>query len=459
MGVISTIKTLNNSDIQTAFKVSDTTTTEMQTRLDMCRQAYYRAIKSVDKNAALNLPFTIVNKLTKTMFSECTITANDDFYKDFIKQVNKKKTEIMSKLLYGGSVILKPYVTPSDKLGFVVVARENYIPVGRDFDGNLIEVILSEVTEKGACYYTLLEKRKITNNGCLIEYKLFESEIKGVLGKQINLSYLYSDMPESFMLDTDSLGLIEIKTPLLNDIDTSRDGIPVFEPALEIIDLCNENEAQLKDEFKLGQSRIIVSDDMFRKNSLGEPVVTDKVFVSLDLDPAEQSGSGITIFNPELREQSYIARKNEYLRAIESVIGLQRGLLSDVNQQEKTAKEIGSSEASYNLTIVDFQNCFKTGIEELAGVWADFGKIYKIKGAKDYEDELISFDFGDGVLYNRDKVFSELLGLCAAGLIKGEVVVAWYYDIDLSTPEGEEAVKKYMPELDEMLKDAVDDED
>lgn len=59
----------------------------------------------------------------------------------------------------------------------------------------------------------------------------------------------------------------------------------------------------------------------------GRRKFSDNVFVGLDDDI---ENVGVTIFSPALREQSFLARKQEYLRNVENVIGLKRGLLSEV---------------------------------------------------------------------------------------------------------------------------------
>lgn len=87
----------------------------------------------------------------------------------------------------------------------------------------------------------------------------------------------------------------------------------------------NRNEAQLNREFENGRSRIVASADLLRTGSDGKKRLTDDLFVGLDDDP---DAVGMTIFSPALREQSFLARKTEYLRNVESLIGLKRGLLS-----------------------------------------------------------------------------------------------------------------------------------
>ena len=101
---------------------------------------------------------------------------------------------------------------------------------------------------------------------------------------------------------------------MVNCVDGSPDGVAVFAPAAELIANIDQNEAQLNGEFLRGESRVIVSADM-----LGKEGLEDHLFVGLDEDPERV---GLTVFAPQLREQSFLARKQEYLRNVESIVGL-----------------------------------------------------------------------------------------------------------------------------------------
>ena len=69
----------------------------------------------------------------------------------------------------------------------------------------------------------------------------------------------------------------------------------------------------------------------------------------------DQQRAGLTVFSPQLRQEAYEARTQEYLRTIENLIGLKRGLLSDAQEVEKTAFEIASTAGDYNLSLQDLQ--------------------------------------------------------------------------------------------------------
>lgn len=135
----------------------------------------------------------------------------------------------------------------------------------------------------------------------------------------------------------------------------------LYAPAVQLIHNINRNEAQINGEFERGKSRLIVSGDMMEVGPDGRKRLTDDMFTALDDDP---DSVGVTIFSPTLREQSFLARKTEYLRNVESQIGLKRGILSEVEAVERTAKEITSSEGDYNLTIIDFQQAWEEAMRE-----------------------------------------------------------------------------------------------
>lgn len=452
MSMITALRNVNKTSLASAFGVQNCTTAAMQERLTKCYDRYFRKTPKQNADECLNLPYLIVNKLTQAMFADAKINGKSDLSEKYAEIIQDKATEIMNNVLVGGATILKPY-WENNTIKILCIPRENYIPCARDYDGNLSEVILTDTTTIGNKYYTLAEKRKQTNNGCNIQYKLFCSEILGNIGKEISLSVLYPNLKREMTLSIQGLGLKEIKSPFTNDVDFSGDGVPVFEPALELIDAINENEAELRSEFKLGQSRIIVADDMFRRTAAGNLELTDKIFTAVEGDTEDV---GITIFSPQFREQSYLARKNAYLRGIEDIIGLQRGLLSDVQTQEKTATEIGQSAATYNLTLIGLQSSFERDIKQFFDVYIDFCILYHCLKAKNADDFLV-FDWGDGILYDRTKNFNELLNLVAAGIIKPEILIGWYFGIDISHPVGMQQAKDYMPSMQQLLNNVSDE--
>lgn len=437
------------ADIQSAFRAKDITSNAMRKTIGDWYDLYYLKERTEKEDPCQQIPFTIVRKLTKTTFSEYAATAKDDFTKGVLKALNKKKKRAMQKALIGGECLLKPVPTASG-FRFGLVDRRNILVFGRDGDGQMTDIGTSEVTAKGQYYYTLLERRTVDANGYLtIRNSLYRSATSGTLGQQVGLQSLpeYAELPDeyTFTVPIGSIGLAALRSPVENCVDGSHDAVSVYAPAAGVIHNINENEAQMNGEFDRGESRIIVSSDMLKRDKSGRRTFADHVFTGLDDD---SETIGINIFSPELREQSFLNRKQEYLRNVESIIGLKRGLLSEVEAADRTAKEITSSEGDYNLTIIDFQSMWEEAVREAARLCGIFGQLYHVPGAHEVDPESVAIDWGNGVLYDDEAAWADKKDQVARGLLKPEIAVGWRYGMPYETEAQRNKIReKYMPDV------------
>ena len=241
--------------------------------------------------------------------------------------------------------------------------------------------------------------------------------------------------------------MVQLSTPMVNCVDGSDDPVSVYAAAVGLIRNINRNEAQLSGEFERGESRIIASADVLQKtvdDETGRHTYTlkDKIFVGLDDD---LENTGITIFSPALREKSYLARKQEYLRNVESVIGLKRGLISEVEAVERTATEITSSAGDYNLTIIDFQRMWEKAVWAAVQLCSVLGGLYQM-GTGEMSPESVSIDWGNGILYDEEKTWADYRQMVADGLLKPEIALGWRFNMPAVTHADRAAIRsRYMP--------------
>lgn len=395
------------------------------------------------------ISFTIVRKLTKTTFSEYTATSKDAFAAQVLDALHAISGEAAQAAMIGGVSYLKP-MPEKDGFTFGVVKRNNMLIFGRDAHGNPTDIGCTEVLAHGRHYYTLLERRTVDTGGYLtVKYALYRSYNENDLGSPVPLDTLpqYANLPElyTFQQPIGSIGLIPVVVPIENCVDGSADAVSVYASAVGLIHNINRNEAQLNGEFERGKSRIIASADMFKKDKLGRPQITDDVFVGLDDD---LETTGITIFSPALREASFLARKQDYLRSVENIIGLKRGLLSEVEAVERTAKEITSSEGDYSLTIGDFQQMWEDAVREAMRVCGILGQLYKVPGAHEVADDQVVISWGNGVLFDEEKTRQRMLSEVQAGLLQPERYLGFTYNLPCDTPAQRARIRKdYMPEV------------
>ena len=430
------------------YHVKDITTEAMQDAIEDWYDLYF-GVEVEDEDACQRIPYAVVTKLTQTAFSEYEASSDVEFAEDVITGVNKVKKKAMQNMLIGGISWLKPLFFDDD-ITYNVIPRNNVIILGRNDHNEVTDIGLMEETETdGGKYYTFFERRRVNEDGKLeIDSRLYKSDKKEQLGSRVPLTTLqkYEDIDDINVINVDNIGLIPLICPVENCVDGSDDAVSVYASAVGLIHNINENEYQLKGEFRRGESRIFVSNDLIKKQ--GDRVLNDNVFIGLDDDP---EAVPITTFSPTLREQSFLARKKEYLRNVETVIGFKRGILSDVETQEKTATEITSSAGDYNLTIIEFQQAFEDMLKQAVQITGELMRAYKMTAPEVDKDKII-VTWGNGVLYDRATTWAEYMTMVQSGLLKPEIAVGYYFNLPHDTEAEQAKIRQdYMPALVSML--------
>ena len=452
MSIINAIFNNSIDSYRDAFKANDITSDWMKQAISDWFDLYFVKTPTEKEDPCQQIPHTIVRKLTKTAFAEYEADGESEFVKAALQALDAKKQDAMQMALIGGESFLKPIPTKNG-FRFAVVNRANVLVFGRDAEGNMTDIGTAEKSAYDKHYYTLLERRTVDENGYLtIRYSLYRSYTQGALGENVSLQTLpqYAELPDvyTFPMPVGSIGMESLRTPIANCVDGGPDAVSVYAAATGLIHNINRNEAQINGEFERGESRIVVSADMLKTQEDGTKKLDDNVFVGLDDD---QETVGVTIFSPALREQSFLARKQEYLRNVENVIGLKRGLLSEVEAADRTATEITSSEGEYNLTIIDFQQMWETTARKAVRLCGILGQMYKVPGAHEVDPDSVTINWGNGILYDEAATWEDMKDQVSRELLKPEIAVGWKYGMPYETPEDLRKIReKYMPEVEKL---------
>ena len=426
-------------ELEAAFGASDKTSQAMRKAIDSWFSAYYGAADD-SCDPCQRIPYTLVSKLAKTVFAEYSAASADPVLDTWLRRLDGVRQQALQLALVGGECFIKPCPGTDGAFSFRLIPRNNALVFARDETGRPVDMGCVERRTEGRYFYTLLERRTVGDDGLLtIRYKLLRSLNEQNPGTPVALSALpeYASLQEEsrFATPLGGLGLVSLRMPTLNCVDGSADAVAVFAPAMDIIANLDRNEAQLCGEFERGQSRLVVSADMLRDGAL-----RDDLFVGLDEDPDRV---GITLFSPQLREQAYLSRKQEYLRNIESLIGLKRGMLCDANMDQRTATEISASAAEFNLTVMELQNMWTAALRETMALCQALALVYGLPAAGDVA---VAPDWGNGVLYDEEVTWQGYLQMVSAGLLKPEIALGWRFGMPTRTDEELAAVRrKYMP--------------
>ena len=421
-------------DYEARFGASDKTTKAMKSAVADWFDLYYAGQEKNHADPCQRIAYTVVSKLVRAVFGEYGVSAPEDITKAVIAPLNQVRELAMALALVGGECYIKPWVG-AKSFEFTVIPRDGVLIFSRDPAGEPTDVGTIERSTLGNAWYTLLERRRVDEKGYLtIENRLYRSFNENALGTAVSLGEhpLYEELADSYTYEVPvgSVGLIRLATPMLNCVDGSKDGVSVYAAAAGLIHAMDQNEYQLSGECQRGQSRVFVSSDLLDGGSL-----QDNLFLGLDEEPERL---GITLFSPQLREQSFLNRKQEYLRNVESLIGIKRGLLCDANEDQRTATEISASQTDHALTVMDFQNMWQAGLEKITALCVILGSIYGIP----LTEGEITVDWGNGVLFDEEKRWQDYKEMVSMGLCAPEVALGWRFGLPCNTPEERKAIRQ-----------------
>ena len=235
-----------------AFGAADKTSSAMRKAIERWFQMYYESTATEHTDPCQRIPYTVVNKLVKSVFGEYRAEADTPLGQRVLKSLDEKKRIAMQLALVGGSCYIKPCPTGTG-FSFTLVPRNRALIFSADGAGRPTDMGLVEKSVWGNAYYTLLERRSVDAEGYLtIQNKLYRSGDSRNLGAEVPLKNVpaYSNLAESYRFEkpVGSVGLVTMKLPMLNCVDGSNDGVAVYAPAEGLIRNIDRNEAQMNGE-------------------------------------------------------------------------------------------------------------------------------------------------------------------------------------------------------------------
>lgn len=436
------------SYLEQAFGKADVTSPRMQAAVREWLTLYFGEPRR-EEDPSDRLAVLIVSKLCRTVFSEYESRVAGPQAAELapcLDRLNAVRARALQYALVGGECLLKP-VPAGRGFDLVPIRRDCYVPLGRDSRGGLTAVGTMELMRQGRGGYALLERRTAGEEGLTIETRLFE--LTGdALGRELPLAALprtASLSPSLLLPGVKGVGLATLRTPLLNCVDGGPDPVAVYAPAVGLIHAVARLEHQLGRELENGASRVFASEDLLRQDPAGRRALEDDLFVGLPDDPANV---GVTVYSPALRVEQYLARKQDLLRSCESLIGLKRGILSEVEDTERTATEVSSSSGDFSLTVRDFQLMWDAAAREAMALCDALGRVYGLWRGESFDPAAdLVVDWGDGVLFDRTRTWNEYTRMVSDGLLRPELALAWYFDLPHESEADLAAIRsRYLPD-------------
>jgi len=396
---------------------------------------------------SLNLAAALVAKISWLITMEMKSEVNDDrvneiYQKEVLKNI---RTQVEYGLALGG-IILKPYAS-NGQIMIDFAQATDFVVDSFSNDGTITGVTFKDYTECKGSVFLRLETHTFDEHQktYLIANKVYKSDEHGTVGTEVK-DYSFIEIwanlnPETLFANIKAPLFGYFKPATSNNVDTKSPlGISIYARAVDAIKRADIQLSSLVREFKVKEAKQYISH--LAVKSAGElPYLEDDYYIKLNMGGKNASGEEFfESYSPAINEISYLAGLNEYKKEIEDCIGLSHGTISEMEMVAKTATEIQMSRQLTYVMIKENQKNLDDALKDAVyaiGVWLNYPKLPP--------DYLVTTDFDDSIINDKEAVLKSMAEDVAAGLLKPEIYLAKKYGVD------EKKALEMMPESESLL--------
>lgn len=414
----------------------------------------------LDKVVSLGIPSFIASEkarmATLEMKSTITLLQNNSEDSNFLNEQYQQKviSKIRTQLEYGiakGGLVIKPYLAYDKNTKQAIkefevefIQADGFFPIAFDSSGKMTEGAFIQRKVDKEYAYSRLEHHKLVNNTVIITNSAFRNNINQTgtinnisdLGKKIPLT----DVPEWANIqpiqeieNVDRLLFAYFKMPEANTIDTySPLGVSGYSRAVNLIEEADKQYSRLLWEFEGGELAIDADRNVLKEREFEDfegirHYKTElakrqaRLYRTTEIDATQEL---YQVFNPNLRDVSFINGLNTLLMRIEDVCSLSRGTLSEVTSEARTATELKiMKQRSYSAN-ADIQKSLEKTLRDVFYIMNVYCTLYEIIPNSEYD---ISFEWDDSLIVDVDTELQKRIELMQNGLESKLKLRMWYF--------------------------------
>lgn len=346
----------------------------------------------------------------------------------------RNKTTVSQALGIGGKVLVpyvqdgRPYVDIIDQSRMVITAMR-----GDEITG---ATLMADMGSKdGKVYYRFsdyrlegnvhtIRNRATTDNGGEVEL--------GILPEWENIP------PEIVINGPEHILFGYLKCPKDSREDKQIMGVPITFGADDVIRDLHTCLADIRREFSLKKSFVGADDRLFDKDERLPEGGLFKRFRPSGL----KGGDFWEVFDPAIRESSYLARFQQLCALLESTVGVSPGILTEPRTASATATEIKSANAATFSMIDSIRENIEAAFNQTAYALDVLAEVYGATPAGAMGDWQIVWDWDTSMMESSTETFNQFSELESRGLILPERLVAWTTGMSLEEAKEEVAAAK-----------------
>lgn len=403
----------------------------------------------------INFTAIFANALAKKAVSDSTMTVKDSAGKDSrrsewltdgLQKVWSKNKSVVSQALGKGGKVFVPYV--QDGRPYVDVIDQSRMAItamkGDEIIGATLMADISSVD--GKVYYRFadyelngnvhtIRNRATTDQGSAVELEIVP-EWAGIL-------------PEIVLNGVEHILFGYLKCPTDSREDKQIMGVPITFGAEETMRDLHTCLADMRREYNLKKSFVGADDRLFGKDDKMPDNGLFKKFKPTGL----KEGSFWEVFDPAIRDSSYLARFQQLCGLLESSVGVSPGVLTEPRTANATATEIRSANAATFAMVDAIRENIETAFRQTAYALDVLAEFYSATPAGAMGDWQIIWDWDMSMMEASTETFTQLSELESRGLILPERLVSWTtgMSIEEAKAEVEAAQALQTPTVDSLL--------
>lgn len=372
-------------------------------------------------------------------------TRRSEWLADGLEKVWGRNKMLVSQALGKGGKVLVPYV--QDGRPYVdIIDQSRMVITAMRGDEIVGATLMADIGSKdGRVYYRFADYR-LEGNVHTIRNRATTDN-----GGEVELSILpewENIQPEIIINGAEHILFGYLKCPQDSREDKQIMGVPITYGADDVIRDLHTCLADIRREFSLKKSFVGADDRLFDKDQRLPDNGLFKKFRGTGL----KNGDFWEIFDPAIRESSYLARFQQLCSLLESTVGVSPGILTEPRTASATATEIKAANAATFSMVDAIRENIEAAFNQTAYALDVLAEVYGATPAGSMGDWQIIWDWDTSMMESSTESFNHLSELESRGLILPERLVAWTTGMSLEEAKKEvEEAKALQPQTVDVL--------
>lgn len=411
-------------------------------KLDSAAHHNSRTYKAeYEQTQRINFTSIFANSLSNKAVTDSTMTVKDaagndsrrsEWIGDGLQKVwANNKVVVAQALGKGGKVLVpyvqngRPYVDVIDQGRMVITAMR-----GDEITGATLMADIGNVD--GKVYYRFADYELVGN------VHTIRNRATTDRGGEVELSILpewEGILPEITINGVEHILFGYLKCPQDSREDKQIMGVPITYGGEEAIRDLHDCLNDMRREYRLKKSFVGADERLFGKDSKLPDNGLFKSFKQSGL----KDGSFWEIFDPAIRDSSYLARFQQLCGLLESTVGVSPGILTKAEKTYVTDDEIKQQNSDTFAMIDSIRENIETAFRQTAYALDVLAEFYGATPAGAMGDWQIIWDWDYSMMESSTETFTQLSELESRGLILPERLVSW--TTGMSTEEAKAEVE------------------